>query len=287
MVNCVASIVEKTQHACYEVIIIDNNSEPDFEDIIKANLPEDKKDIFRFIALPQNIGFGRANNEGIKIARGRNILFLNPDTLLINDAISILSEFLDNTLDAGACGGNLFDESLQPAQSFRRFLPGPLWELDELLNARIQPLVYGRNKKFNHSDKPLKVGFISGADLMVKKPVINKTGGFRDDFFMYFEETDLCYRIHKEGWEIYSVPQAKIQHLEGKSMTGNDELPSDFKTMHMELGKIIYYDKNMKGFKRFLSKNIYFFFLNSRILLLRTEEKKNFYKTRKNYWEKH
>lgn len=278
--ECVKSILTHTQELLYEVIVVDNNSEPDFQQQIVSALPNGQPSHLQFLRLQENIGFGRANNEGLKLAAGRNIFFLNPDTVLLNNAIKILSDFLDRHPGAGACGGNLYDENLMPAFSLRRMLPGILWEFNELTNTLPQKILYGKNNYFNHSSKDIEVGFISGADLMVKREVLQKTGAFSPDFFLYYEETDLCSRIKKAGWKIYNVPQAKVQHLEGQSTNNAYSVPSDFKTKWMEKSREIYYRRNLAPLARYLSNVFYRTFLLSRILLLKNQEKKSWYRSR-------
>lgn len=92
----------------------------------------DDRIIYKY--LPENLGFGRANNIGINLSKGRNVLFLNSDTVLLNNAVKILSDFLDLNLNVGACGGNLYDGCMNPAQSYRMMLPSVAWELNSLFN---------------------------------------------------------------------------------------------------------------------------------------------------------
>lgn len=287
IIECIKSIIEHTLDINYEIIVVDNNSEPDFAGIIFNSLNHafsfsGENEFIHFVTLSENIGFGRANNEGLRIAKGRNILFLNPDTLLLNNAVKILSDFLDCHSKVGACGGNLIDKDFKPTFSFKRFLPGVFWEFDELLNTIPQKILYGRNKWYNYTGRPFKVGFISGADLMVKKSVLEQTGGFRDDFFLYFEETDLCNRIREKGWEIYNVPSVSIQHLEGGSLTESTSYQSEFKTKYMELSRKIYYRLNVKWYKKGVANYIYYIFLKSRVVLLKGQ-KRELYIQRLNY----
>lgn len=278
--DCLNSVVEKTEGLQYEVIIVDNNSQPDLKDIIKTKTGMTEGEDLHYIPLKENIGFGRANNEGLKVARGRNVFFLNPDTILLNNAIKILSDFLDQNKEAGACGGNLFGEDLKEAHSFRRFLPGIRWEINELLNNFPQKIVYGNNYNFNHTGRVIETGFVTGADLMVKREVLAKVGGFSPLFFMYYEETDLCARIWKRGWKIYNVPSAHIQHLEGKSFDKGEKWQWDLKNVMMEKNRRIYYKRNKGALARGLSELIYMIFLGSRVLMVRNPAKKKYYKTR-------
>ena len=282
--DCIESILSKTKDINYEIIILDNNSEPDFDRNIISKIPDNPVIHINFVHLAENMGFGRACNEGIKIAKGRNILFLNPDTILLNNAIKILYDFHDNTKDAGACGGNLYNEKGEKIFSYRRFLPGLFWETDELLNNLPQKIRWGKNRISNHSERPIQTGYISGADLMVKKSVIDIIGGFHKEFFMFYEDTDICLRIQKEGYNVYNVPEAKIMHLSSKSFKAGEEWQSDTKTRLMEEGRKIYYKLNATKFRRKGVDIIYDIFLLTRIFFLRKGSKREYYKRRREYF---
>lgn len=210
--DCIDSILRLTKGVSYEIIVVDNNTE-DLRKVIKEASNPDLK----LIQLQENVGFGRANNVGFEIAQGRNLFCLNPDTILLNNAVKILSDYLDANPNCGACGGNLYDENGDPIHSFRRVLPGILDSLSIFSYHYIERLIWGKNYQFNSYNKPLKVAYITGADLMIPHRVIKKVGGFDPDYFMYYEETDLCYRISKHKFEIFCVPISKIIHLVGQS----------------------------------------------------------------------
>lgn len=210
--GCLTSLFEKTIDIDFEVIIVDNYSSDQSVKMVKQIFPRVK-----VFALRENIGFGRANNEGIRIAKGRNIFLLNPDTILLNNAVKILSDFLDSEPGAGVCGGNLYTKEEKPTHSFQMHLPTLYSEIDLLLGERLSRFRYGDNMFFNNSGHPLNVGYITGADMMIKKSVLTEVDYFDSDFFMYFEETELTYRIRDAGYDIVSVPEARIVHLEGQS----------------------------------------------------------------------
>ena len=279
--DCVESIIRKTFDLEYEVIILDNDSEPDFEEIISTRIPEDYKNKFKFIALDENIGFGRANNEGLKYSSGRNILFLNPDTVILNNAIKTLSDFLDSHDNAGACGANILGEDMKPAQSFQRFLPGIFYEINNLFHDLPQKFLYRENIIYNNTGSPMSVSLIIGADLMVKRSVIEKVGAFCDEYFMYYDETDLCARIKRAGYEIFNVPDALIQHLEGKSLSEDQKWIDERRPRLHEESKRIFYRRNLGAIERRLATFIYRLFLDSRILLIKNPPKKNYYRFRK------
>lgn len=259
--ECIASVREHSEGFSYEIIIVDNDSEPDiaskFADVENC----------RVIQLAENVGFGRANNAGFEIARGRYLFCLNPDTLLLNNAIDILVKFMDSHPEASACGGNLYNSDMKPTLSFRRGLPGFIWEINELLNLKPEKRKYGPDRIFNNSGKPLEVGYITGADLMLRREVAEKVGGFDPRFFMYYEETDLCERIRCAGGKIYSVPEASIQHLEGGSFEKENRI-SLAGLERTEGGRRVYYRIHFNWAYRQLLNAIYLVTLTSRSLLI-------------------
>ncbi|MBP9648880.1 MAG: glycosyltransferase family 2 protein [Paludibacteraceae bacterium] len=214
--GAILSICQYTTDIDYEIIVVDNASS-DTISAIASSYPNK----VRLVLLPENIGFGRANNEGLKVAKGRNILFLNPDTLLLNNAVKILSDFLDQHPTVGVCGANLYAEDGTPIHSYMPSLPSPMWEFNSLVGNLIFAVLYGKNEQFNHTELPLKVGYITGADMMVRRDVLEQCGAFDADFFMYYEETELTYRIEKAGFISMSIPSAHIVHLEGQSIDTN------------------------------------------------------------------
>lgn len=202
--DSIDSVFAKTQNLTFEIIVVDNNSNEDITQILSQKYGTK----VQCECLNENIGFGRANNHGIKLATGKYIFLLNPDTILINNAIKILSDYLDMNPNAGVVGGNLYYSNMMPAASYEIKLPS------------IRTLLLGnwsKNRCFNATDTPIEVGYITGADMMIRSSVLTKTGFFDSDFFMYAEEVELTYRIHKAGYKSFSVPQAKIIHLEGTS----------------------------------------------------------------------
>jgi GT2 family glycosyltransferase len=197
------------------------------------------------IESQKNLGFGQANNLGFKRAKGRNIFLLNPDTILLNNAVKILSDYLDNNLQVGVCGGNLYNEKGEPMHSMGRYMPSIFLELNNLFRSRLFKIMHKKNLYFNHTNNPLKVAYVIGADMMLRAPILNTVGGFDPDFFMYLEEIELTYRIKKSGFSIYSVPDAKIIHLEGQSFSDNLE-----RKKLLSNSSDLYYKKTHNWFSR-------------------------------------
>lgn len=238
--ECINSVIEKTTDLSYEIILVDNASTDGSKDFFE------KDNRITYLYNTENLGFGRANNIGVKIAKGRNILFLNSDTLLINNAIKILSDYLDSHPKVGAVGGNLYSFDMKPAMSFQRLRPSLSWEINDLLFNLPLRFRYGKTATyFNNSSQPTKVGYIMGADMMTRKELIDQIGCFDPQFFMYFEETDLCNRIAKNGYSLHVIPNAKIIHHEGKSFNDSKQR-SKINPQRVELfetSRINYYHK--------------------------------------------
>lgn len=215
LVDCIRSIYEKTKDIDYEIIVSDNNSSDNSINVIKSEFPN-----LKIVQNSENLGFGKANNEGFKIAQGKYLFCLNPDTLLVNNAIKILYDFMEQNPLSGAAGGNLFDKNMNWVHSF-----GYGDDIKSLLLRKtfLKFFYWKEYKKIKSYEKNIdrtkinEVNHITGADLMLRKSVIDEVGGFCDKFFMYFEETELEFRIKNKGYKLYFVPDAKIIHLEGKS----------------------------------------------------------------------
>lgn len=239
VMQCIASVVQWTQ-STYEVIVVDNATEPE----LGAALTERFGDKVVFVSLPENVGFGRANNAGLEVAQGRHILFLNPDTLLLNPAIDCLCDYLDQHPHTGAVGGNLYDGDRRPTHSYMRLFPSLRLECVRLLGS----LLLGRDAHFNYSGQVKRVAYITGADLMMPRRVLDAIGGYDPAFFMYYEETDLCKRVWQAHYVVESVPQAEIMHLEGASFSTNERRESMRAT-----SRDVYYRKHLSTFERFFA----------------------------------
>lgn len=219
--NTIDSVIEKTKELNYEIILVDNAS---IDGSVEFFEKEYKNKIV-LIKNNENLGFGKANNKGAKVAKGKYIFLLNSDTLLINNAIKILFDFMEKYKRTGICGGNLYTQELEPTHSYREKITSPLTEFNQYLNpiVRIKKFFYKKRNDFNYTNKNLNIGYVIGADLMISKELFLKVGGFDEKIFMYYEDVELCYRVKKQGLKIYNVPLAKIIHLEGKSFNFKEE----------------------------------------------------------------
>lgn len=267
--ECIDSVFRLTEGISYEVILVDNASTDNSKELFS------KDDRITYIYNDENLGFGRANNIAIEISRGRNILFLNSDTLLINNAIRILSDYLDSHPKTGACGGNLYNRNGDPEHSFQKLRPSLWSELDALFEGK---LLLGKNTDHNFSNTPFGVSYICGADLMVKSDVLKLTGAFDPVFFMYYEEAELCYRIRRKGFEIDSVPAAKITHLVRGSF--KNHVPS----LIYEKSRAEYYSLTHSKVHFFVANAIRLFVYSLKMLSPREETRKR-WRSMKAVWD--
>lgn len=242
-IDCLQSIYEKTSGICFEIFVVDNASQDGSIDAIKEFFPQVK-----LIINPKNIGFGRANNVGIKQANGKYVFLLNTDTMLINNAIKVLFDLMEENPEAGACGGNLFDEDRKPVHSFG-FLKTPKDNLLRLLGVRY---LCKMKKNDTNRGKFQQVGQIIGADLMIRKSVLDEVDIFDERFFLYFEESELQFRIQKAGYKIFYTPDAFIFHFEGGSSKKNKKFRRQIITQSEYLYFSLCYDSYPKNVLRIL-----------------------------------
>lgn len=236
--QALSSLLVQSTTVEMEVIVVDGGSTEPLDDLVAFC----EENHIRLELLGENVGFGRANNHGVQFAKGRNIFFLNPDTYLVNDAVAILSDYLDEHPKVAACGGNLFTENMEPTHSFHTHFPSIIQELDFILGRRLLRMG-GDNSEFNETDQPRPVAYICGADLMMKRAVFEEMKGFSPDFFLYYEESDLQCRMAESGYEIHSVPAARIVHLEGKSFEF-----SEIREKRVFNGRKTYFQKHYSRF---------------------------------------
>lgn len=204
--NCIDSIYEHTQGLSFEVILVDNASEDGSKDLFQND------DRIIYLYSPENLGFGKANNRGYSIAKGNYVFLLNPDTLLLNNAIKYFYDSMESLPDTIACLGTMLqDENGNKASSYGAFIT--LGQLFKKIGRKVFPFL----KSHETIHYPFCVPVIIGADLFIRRSVIEKEGFFDPRFFMYHEENDLQRRFFLSGYRSLLIEGPKIVHLEGKS----------------------------------------------------------------------
>ena len=245
--NCINSIVEKTQNLAYDIYVVDNNSQDGTCEMIKSEFPWVK-----LIENPKNSGFGSANNLAIRQSDAKYVFLLNTDTILVNNAIKILHDFLESNPRTGACGANLYDENMEHVHSYGVFPTVKRQILKTFMLRWFFPkeLKAMKDKGLNAENELKAVDYITGADLMIKKSVLDEVGIFDEQFFMYFEENELQFRIRKAGYEIFINPEAKIIHLHDKSPKKREKMYYEYKKSQYLFFRLCYAnEKNIFGLK--------------------------------------
>lgn len=208
---CIDSIEAHTEGINYEIIVVDNGS----TDGSKAMMGQDPR--LTWIDTGENLGFGRANNMGLKRARGKYILFLNSDTLLVNNAIAQMHNFATHYEGCLGALGCILENSLgEPIHSYGAF---PCMR-DDFSKLLLTPI---RKALGCHQAPPtawpvtwMRVDYVTGADLMVARSVLDECGAFDPAFFMYCEETEMEHRFMLRGYDNILLRGPRIIHLEGE-----------------------------------------------------------------------
>ncbi|HEX2868929.1 MAG TPA: glycosyltransferase [Ignavibacteriales bacterium] len=236
--NLLSSIQKSCGNFSTEVIVIDNASDDGSVEILREKFPSVK-----LIANKENIGFGRANNLGLEISKGKYILLINPDTIVQEDTFQKLIAFFERTPDAGLVGCKVLNSDGTLQLACRRGFPGPWTSFTKVTGlSRMFPksrLFARYNLTYLDENQTYEVDAISGAFMMMKREVYEKTGGFDSQFFMYGEDLDLCYRVQKAGYKVYYVHETQIIHYKGESTKRSslDETKVFYEAMHLFVKK--------------------------------------------------
>jgi GT2 family glycosyltransferase len=263
--ECLDSLIRADGAEGTEICVVDNDSTDGSPELVAEGYRN-----VHLIRMGENAGFAKANNAGFRECSGENILFLNPDTILPKNGLTGLLAALENPA-VGAAGPLMYDRERRFQVSFggRRTFWGEMVQKG-LLNA-CQRRAIGRLRR------PRDVTWISGACLLARRRVLEAVGGFDEDFFLYFEDIDLCYRIKGADWKLIVHPGVKIFHAGGAS-TGKQPLRSRY---FYRQSQISFYRKH-NGFlsrlllKAYLALNFVFAFPRGMEVSRRRESRRDF-----------
>ena len=249
LAGCLESIARshEARPLTTETFVIDNASGDGSAAMVRQRFPW-----VRLIENQENVGFATANNQGIAQATGRYVLLLNSDTVVHAGALQKLVEFMDAHPKAGACGARLLnaDGTLQHACHPMLTPEREFWRL-----AFLEHLIPRATYPMHRWDEttPRQVEVIKGACLLLRRESLDQVGSLDEDYFMYTEEVDLCYRLAQAGWELWYVPQALVTHFGGAS---SGQMPEE---MYLQLyhSKLQFYrkfggERRSKRFKTYL-----------------------------------
>jgi len=221
----------------YEIVMIDNDSHDGSQELLEK-LANDPKNNLVYKQTRDNLGFGRGNNLGVKIAKGKYILLLNSDTIILNRSIEKLYNFyVENEKQVRFLGAKLLNYDLSPQSSAGRFFTLPVIFATLLLKGDYWGLTRSSPSKF------CQVDWVSGACIMTTKKLYQRLGGFDKNIFMYMEEVDLLYRAKKLNLNTFFYPKSQIIHLGSASSNGKT-----FPILQVYRGFLFFYKKHYSIF---------------------------------------
>ena len=270
--QCINSIITSGKNLKIEIIVVDNNSFDGSVEYLKAKFPD--QPTLKFISNTTNVGFAKANNIGVKDSAGKYVLILNPDTVLQEDTLEKCISFYENGKDMGALTCKLLLPNGRLDLACRRSFPTPSVALYRMLGlSKLFPgsKTFGKyNLTYLDEDKTYEVDAIVGAFMLIKRDIYDKVGGFDEDYFMYGEDLDLCYRIKKAGYKIFYFSDTSIIHYKGESTKKSSisyvnnfygamqifvkkNMHANFWLINLMIDLSIYYRSFISYFKRFLA----------------------------------
>jgi len=215
--QCIQSVLDNTTSTIsYEIIIVDNASNSKDYEALKNHIFKLKKTNISLYRSRINTGLGGGNMYGIQFANANYYLFLNNDTLLIKDPIKICFDFMEKTEDAAVCGPQIFNEHQKKEVSFDHFTSIGR----EIFGKKMLEIVYPRTKPDRRKEytMPLTVDYVNGSFMFFRAKDFDSLGGFDTTIFLYFEESDICYRLKKKNRKTYFIPTASYLHYQGISI---------------------------------------------------------------------
>lgn len=236
--NLIHSLEKASTGLTKEIFIIDNASDDGSIEFIREKFPQ-----VNLIVNSKNLGFGKANNSGLKEAAGKYLLMINPDTIVAEDTLEKMIGFFESNKEVGLAGCKILNPDGTLQLACRRSFPGP-WvsftKVTGLSSIFPKSKLFARyNLTYLDENQTYEVDAISGSFMMMKREVYEKVGGFDEQFFMYGEDLDLCYRIQKSGYKVYYVHTTQIIHYKGESTKRSslDETKVFYNAMHLFVKK--------------------------------------------------
>ncbi len=211
--NTINSILEYDYPFSYEILVVDNASADDS----LARLKDYFKDNVKFIASAENNGFAAGNNQALRIAKGRYVLLLNSDTIVWENTLENIYNYMENHTDVGATGCQVLLENGELDKACKRSFPNAKNSFFKLFHIPTN----SKDDNYNLTDLPddeiYEIDCLTGAFMFMRSNALDEVGFLDETFFMYGEDIDLCYRIKQAGWKIIYYGESKITHLKGAS----------------------------------------------------------------------
>lgn len=214
--QCLHSVLKASKTVFTEIFVVDNNSVDGSTQLVKEKFPQ-----VHLIENKENVGFSKANNQAIRLAKGKYILLLNPDTVVEEDTFIKIIRFMEEHPDAGGLGVKMIDGKGNFLPESKRGLPTPWVAFCKMFGLS---KLFPKSKKFGKyhlsyldENKTHEVEVLAGAFMLMRKETLDKVGLLDETFFMYGEDIDLSYRITQGGYKNYYFPETTIIHYKGES----------------------------------------------------------------------
>ncbi len=226
--ECLYSIQRETRNVPYEIIVVDNNSQDGTVDMVRENFPE-----VQLIANTENKGFSRANNQALPLARGCFILYLNPDTIILDGAIDAMVGYMEQHDHVGLLGPHTYNADRQSTQA------------TVYADIRLVTLFHEQIPLFKYLFRPALVDVyfpvstctvetVRGSCMLVRAGLLRSIGGMDERYFMYREDYELCHAVRERGFQVVYYRDASIVHSEGRSTSVLPGTPSSRPALDVE-----------------------------------------------------
>lgn len=214
--ECIQSVLDNVKGINYEIIVVDNNSKDESAKHLKHAFPH-----IYVIPLSENLGFSKANNKGVTVAKGRHVLFLNSDTVVYPGSLEHMVSFMDEHKDAGAATCFLKMPNGELDDAAHRGFPTP-WRafchFSGISKVFPKSLVFnGYHLGFRNLNKVHTIEALAGAFMIVRYEAGQEVSWWDEDYFFYGEDIDFCYCLIQKGWKIYYDPRVTVLHYKGAS----------------------------------------------------------------------
>jgi len=271
--SCLSSIYKYPPKGTFEIIVVDNASKDGSAQMIKTEFPKVK-----LIENNKNLGYAKANNMAVKIAKGEFILLLNSDTLVLKNSIDSLVNYLKNHPDAGVATSKLQKPNGSTQYYYHRQFPTFLSFVSSVLQhyfSLVSPIARKYFMLDSKLDRETEIDQAAGTAFATKKEVISKIGGLFDDKLpLFFNDSDFCKRVKNRSLKVILLPQASVVHLGGKS---TDLLDPYILREELFVSMLYYFRKHRQYLSYLLAKSSLFFLLLFLLLLTITGILKSYF----------
>jgi GT2 family glycosyltransferase len=255
VVACLKSLFEQTQTLEIDVVVVDNDSRDGTVEEIQSQFPK-----IHLIGNNKNLGYSKAVNQGLKILNARYLVLLNPDAIVLNQALDRLVKFMDENSEVGICAPKVLNQDGTVQYQSRRGEPRP-WNVFSYFLGLSKlfpkdPRFSGYLLTYLDDNTVNEVDAVSGSCMLIRNEVVTEIGYLDERYFAYQEDTDYCIHARQAGWKVCYVPTAEVLHYGGR---GGSNINPYFGVYHWHRSYYLYYRKNLAKDYPFWFHPLYYF----------------------------